>query len=96
MLVALNALATLPRQIVVTGQLYQGATRGMLRKIGHRYLTNRTLLLADGGEGQREIARRLPYLTDIKPVDAQVTAYLCEDGVCRLPTNDPAALLAQL
>ena len=96
MLVALDALSTPPKQIVVTGQLYQGATRGMLRKIGHRYLPHLTLLLADGGDGQREIARRLPYLADIGPINDQVTAYLCENGACQLPTNDAATLLAQL
>ena len=96
MLVALDALSTLPRQIVVTGQLYQGATRGMLRKIGRRYMPNRALLLADGSEGQREIARRLPYLEAVTPINGQVTAYLCKNGACQLPTNDPATLLAQL
>ena len=96
MLVALDALSTPPKQIVVTGQLYQGATRGMLRKIGRRYIPNRALLLADGGEGQREVARRLPYLEAVAPLNGQVTAYLCENGACRLPTNDPNTLLAQL
>ena len=96
MLVALDALSTPPRQIVVTGQLYQGATRGMLRHLGRRYIPNRLLLLADSGEGQREVASRLPYLAEIGPINGQVTAYLCENGACQLPTNDPATLLAQL
>ncbi len=97
MLVALDALSHPPRQVVVTGtSVDHGDTRGMLRTVWRHFSPGRVILLADGGEGQRELARRLPYLESVTPLDGKATGYLCEHGSCRLPTTDPHALVAQL
>ena len=96
MLVALDALSAPPRQIVVAGRLDRADTHAMLRVIHQRFIPGRVLLFADGGEGQRELARRLPSLEGIVPLNGKATAYLCENGACQLPTNDPAELIARL
>ena len=54
------------------------------------------ILLADRGEGQRQLATWLPTLAPMKRVGGKATLYLCENYVCRLPTADllvAAALL---
>lgn len=96
MLAALDALSAPPRQIVVAGRPDAEDTQILLRQVGSRYLPGRVVLLADGGEAQRELARRLPYLEAMTPLEGKATVFLCENGACQLPTTDPAELAARL
>ncbi len=47
------------------------------------------LLLADGAEGQKQLARWLPLLANVTRKQGRATAYICENYVCNLPTTDP-------
>ncbi len=91
LLCAVDFLAAPPRQIVIAGQPGAEDTRRLLRAVHARYVPNKVLLLADGGDGQRELACRLPYLADVGRQNGQATAYLCADGACQLPTTDRIA-----
>ena len=81
-----------PRQIVLAGKPDSLETRAMLDQVYHRYLPNRILLLADGGEGQQFLASRLPFVATMKVADGRTTAYVCENYACNRPTNDAAKL----
>lgn len=61
----------------------------MLRLVHDRFIPNKIVLLADGGAGQRILARWLPFLDSVSRKDGRATAYICENYVCRLPTADP-------
>ena len=43
-----------------------------------------------------QAAARVPWLRGKKARDGQVTAYVCEEGICELPTTDPAVFSRQL
>ena len=60
----------------------------MLRLVHERHLPNKFLMIADGGEGQRQIVQWLPFVEFIRPRDGKATAYICEHYVCNLPTAD--------
>ena len=92
MLCALDSLLNPPKEIVIAGQRDAGDTRALLRAIHAIYLPGKVILLLDGGEGQRELAQRLPFLATVGMQDGKATAYLCANGACQLPTTDPAAL----
>ena len=92
LLVALDTLSGEPKQIVIAGHPGQPDTRALLRTVHARFLPGEILLLADGGDDQRELARRLPFLESMAMMDGHATAYVCQDGACQLPTTDPAAL----
>ena len=96
MLAAVDALSRPHRQIVIAGRVDADDTRAFLAAIGRTYLPDTTVLLADGGSGQRELARWMPYLENVTPQNGRATGYLCENGACQLPTNDPAELLRRL
>jgi uncharacterized protein YyaL (SSP411 family) len=64
----------------------------MLRLVHQRYIPNKLLMLADGGAGQAQIARWLPFVEFIRQRDNKATAYICEDYVCRFPTSDLQAV----
>ena len=77
-----------PKQIIIAGKANAADTRAMLRLVHERYIPNKVLILADGGAGQAEIQRWLPFIESMRPKDNKATAYICEDYVCRVPTPD--------
>jgi len=96
MLVALDFQLRKPRLIVMVGQPDSGDTRAMIRAVHREFVPNKTVLLADGGEGQRMLAGWLPFLKALKPLNGAATTYVCEDQACQLPLTDPDRLADQL
>jgi uncharacterized protein YyaL (SSP411 family) len=78
-----------PRQIVIAGAPGAEDTRALLRLVWQRYLPNRVLLLADGAEGQKQLAHWVPSLATVTRRQGRATAYICENYICNLPTGDP-------
>ena len=92
MLCALDASLSKPRQIVIAGPRDSAETKALLREVHARYMPNRTLILADGAEGQAWLGERLEFLQTAAPMGGKPAAFVCENFVCQLPTNDPAKL----
>jgi uncharacterized protein YyaL (SSP411 family) len=92
MAVAVDFARSKPRQIVLAGAAGAPDTTALLRVVHERFLPHRILLLADGGETQQRLAANLPFLATVTRKDGKATAYICENFVCRLPTNDPATV----
>jgi len=85
-----------PRQIVIAGSPNAADTQALLREVNARFIPNKVVLLADGAGGQKALARRFEFIASLRPIDGKAAAYVCENGVCKLPTTDPAALAALL
>ena len=96
MFAAVDFLARPPRQVVIAGRRDAEDTRALLRAVHEKFVPGKVLLFADGGEGQRELTRRLPFLEGVTMQDGRATAYVCEHGACQLPTTDPAELARRL
>jgi len=92
MLAALDASAAEPTQIVVAGQRGQPETAKLLGAVRKRYLPNKVVLLADGGEGQNWLAQHIEALRPIAPVQGKSAAYVCRDFICSLPVTEPGQL----
>jgi len=92
MLCALDASLSKPRQIVIAGPPADAATRALLREVHAHFIPDKILLLADGGAGQQWLAERLEFLKTVTPLKDKPAAYVCQDFVCQLPTNDVAKL----
>ena len=88
MLSAFDFFQDKPRQIIVAGALGEASTRLMLEEIYRHFLPNTIILGADGGEGQEFLAGTVEAIRAITAIDGRATAYICENFVCRLPTND--------
>jgi hypothetical protein len=56
MLAALNFQLEKPKQIIIAGVPEAADTQKMLREVYSRYLPNKIILLADGGEGQKRLS----------------------------------------
>ena len=96
MLVALDYALAKPRQVVIAGRADAADTRALLREVRSRFLPHAVVMLADGGAGQEELGRRLPFLRTMKPIEGKATAYICENYACDLPTTDPAQVASLL
>ena len=92
MLCVFSDSLTPARQIVIAGSPARSDTEAMLREVNQLYIPNAVILLADGGRHQTELAKSLPFLSAIKPLDGKATAYICQNYACQKPATDITAL----
>ena len=85
-----------PRQIIIAGKPGGQDTEDLLRTVHGLFIPNKTLMLADGASGQRELEEYYNFIASIESVGGKATAYVCENGVCNLPITDPEDLRALL
>ncbi len=92
MMAAVNFYLDKPKQILIAGQRNSPDTRAILREVHKRFIPNKILVLADGGPAHQRLNASLEILDSLRQVDGKATAYICEDYVCKLPTNDVAVV----
>jgi uncharacterized protein YyaL (SSP411 family) len=95
MVAALDFSLSKPKQIIIAGKPDAPDTLALLRLVHQRYIPNKILMLADGGDGQKKLAQWLPFIQGVTRKQGRATAYICENYVCKLPTPEPQ-LVAQL
>jgi uncharacterized protein YyaL (SSP411 family) len=95
MLAALDATLNEPTQIVVAGERDLPETAQLIRVIRGRYLPNKVLLSADGGEGQNWLGQHIEALRLMGPLNGHAAVYVCRNFACQLPVTGPEQL-AQL
>jgi len=87
---ALDFWQSTPKQIVIAGEPAAPDTHALVRLVHDRFIPNKVLALVDGGQGQAELARLVPFLREMTPRSGRATIYVCENYACRLPTSDLA------
>ena len=92
MMVAVNFYLDKPKQILIAGDQDSPDTQAILREVHKRFLPNKIVVLADGGPVQQRLAPGLEILETLSRLDGKATAYICENYVCQLPTNDVAVV----
>jgi uncharacterized protein YyaL (SSP411 family) len=92
LLVALDASESSPRQIVIAGKPDASDTLALLREVNNRYQPNEIVILADGGPGQAYFTQKIEFFKDVHPIEDKATAYVCQNFVCQLPSNDLAVV----
>jgi uncharacterized protein YyaL (SSP411 family) len=96
LLCALELALEPTRQLVIAGDPKSADFQALMAVLWERTGARRSPLAADGGEGQRWLAERAPWIAEMKPVDGRATAYVCEHFTCRPPVTDAAELRAAL
>ena len=78
----------------------EGASREalapMLAPLRRQLMTARVLALVYEGEHQDRTADWVELVENKTAQGGEVTAYVCEDRVCQLPTRDPEVFASQL
>jgi len=96
MLCALDFLLDRPLEVVLIGPDARADLGPMLASMSSMFLPNRSLLRAAEGHDLQAKQGQIPLLQLRSTRDGKVTAYVCREGVCKLPTNDPAEFSRQL
>ncbi|NLF15668.1 MAG: thioredoxin domain-containing protein, partial [Lentisphaerae bacterium] len=96
MAAAVEWLLSRPRRVLIAGDPDQDDTRRLLRVVHERFLPNKVVLLADGGEHQAALSGHIPAMASAERLDGHATAYVCDDRGCSLPTTAPDRLAALL
>jgi uncharacterized protein len=92
MLCALELALEPPRHVVLAGDPQSADFRTLAGVLHKRLDSRRSLLAADGSEGQHWLAARAPWLAEMKPIEGRPTAYVCEEYTCRAPTSNAVEL----
>jgi len=75
--------------IIVTPEGAPSTTaRPFLDQLAKRFVPNRVVMTVAEGDEQGSLAKLVPMVTDKTAQGGVVTAYLCEQGVCKQPTTD--------
>ncbi len=97
MLLALDFFLDSPKEIVVvTAAGSRDDADPFLAVLRRTYLPNKVLSVVSEGQDVRAQADLIPLVKGKVARKGLVTAYVCERGVCQLPTTDVAVFTAQL
>lgn len=79
-----------PAQIVLAGKIDQTGENFRAWRLAAtaNFRPDQVILTADGGEGQAWLVKQGAPIEFFLPVDGKLTAYVCQDYMCQLPTND--------
>ena len=96
MLLALDFELDATLEIIVIRPSSGGDLAAMLAPLRSTHLPNRILAVATEGDDWSTHAAAVPLLEGRVAREGEVTAYVCENRVCELPTTDPATFARQI
>ena len=92
-LCALDFYLSTPKEVVIIGERDEAGTQALASELYRHFLPNRVFLGKSNGDDSMP---QLPLLEARDKIDGRATAYVCQNYVCQMPVNDPAALAKQL
>lgn len=95
-LVALDYSHAVRREVVIAGNLDSDLTRGFVHELRARFLPHTITLLIDSDETRSQLASLCPAAAQMREVNGQPAAYVCENYTCKLPVNDASKLIELL
>jgi uncharacterized protein YyaL (SSP411 family) len=85
-----------PKEIIVVGNGNAQELNAMLAPLRQIYLPNRTLSVVAEADDLPAHAALSPMVKGKRARGGKVTAYVCENRVCKFPTEDPTVFAKQL
>ncbi len=83
-----------PKEIAVIGDPKDPATQALIETVYRHYLPNKVVVLATPEQAAKPDA--LPLIKLKKLFKGRPAAYVCENYVCKIPTNTATELAKQL
>lgn len=97
MLLAFDFYLDKPKEIIiVTPEGKKPASENLMTEFRKAFLPNRILTVLEEGEELQRHAGLMPLVNAKRTLKGQPTAYVCEKGICELPTSDPPTFLKQI
>jgi len=85
-----------PKEIVIVKPAVDATAESLLAKLRATFVPNRVLSVVTQGSDLEHQQQVIPLLQFKVAIDGKVTAYVCEQQVCALPTADPAVFAQQI
>jgi hypothetical protein len=85
-----------PKEVVIVTPRSRAEAEPFLERLRASYVPNRVLVVATEGPDLTDQRKLVGLLEDKKALGGKPTAYVCEGGVCKLPTADPEVFARQL
>ena len=97
MLLAVDFFLDTPKEIIiVTPEDKKEEAESFLVAFRKQFLPNRILLVTPEGKEAAMHASLIPFVQKKMALQGKTTAYVCEEGTCKLPTSDPVVFSRQI
>lgn len=97
MLLAVDFYLDNPKEIIIVAPKgKKGAADSLLAEFRKQFLPNRILTVVTEGKELKSHAKFMPLVQYKFAQNGKATAYVCERGVCELPTSDPKVFAQQI
>jgi len=96
MLLAVDFHLDTPKEVVIIAPHSRTEAADFLAQLRAAYVPNRVLVVASEGADLEAQKRLVPFLDGKVAQKGKATAYVCEKGVCLLPTTDPQVFARQI
>jgi hypothetical protein len=96
MLAAVDSLFDKPKEIVIVKPTADTTVEPLLARLRTTFVPNRVLSIVTQGSDLERQQQIIPLLQFKTAIGGKVTAYVCEQQVCALPTADPAVFAQQI
>ena len=96
LLSALDFLLDRPKEIAIVKTSTDDTAEPFLEQLRRHFLPNRVLTIVAQGDELATHQQVVPWLEAKRAIKGKVTAYVCEQHVCALPTADPGIFAKQL
>ena len=84
------------KEIIIVGRENAADTEALLSAVQGHFIPNKILSYLDPEKDNRRLLQEIPILKGKKMLNHKATAFVCEQGVCKLPRNDIKTLLQDL
>jgi uncharacterized protein YyaL (SSP411 family) len=91
MLCSLDFYLETPKEIAIIGQRANSDAQALLRLVHESYVPNKILLVIDPAQGSSDALAHFP-VGEMTQVQGKVTAYVCHNFACSVPTTTPEGL----
>jgi uncharacterized protein YyaL (SSP411 family) len=81
-------------EIIIVGGDNKSDTKEMLTELNKNYHPNKVVVLLSTSD--KELKDIASFTENYSAVNNKATAYVCQNYVCNLPTNDPKEMMRQL
>jgi uncharacterized protein YyaL (SSP411 family) len=95
-LLALDFVSDRAKEVVIVTRQSRGEAEPLLARLRTIFLPNRVLLVVPEGRPLRELSKLASLVEGKVAAGGKSTAYVCNRGVCDLPTTDPAVFEKQI
>ncbi len=97
MLLAIDFQLDKAKEIILVTPINQlNEARPFLDEIRGQFIPNKILVVTEEGDALKTLEKTIPLVSSKYAMRSQVTAYVCENGSCKLPTTDKGIFTKQI